>query len=381
MGQPMRALLLLLGAGLWSSTSPAAASEGPQISGFVKPALSVKYRPVAVPAQQLQVGFEETQGGLRLEETGRRLDYHLYLYLTGETIQVLTRAIPLDTDNDGNADKIFTLTTNAAKNLLREAWVNWNFNEGVKLKIGRMAVPFTSQAQSPDTELMFPNRASPNAVFLGQRDIGALASVTPQSETVSLQAGVFNGTGSGVGEVSQTGVLYALRFDLAPLGPFSQDETGATQDPWKIGWGIGLVFRPYTLYDSAGYPSSGVVDTRATTSFRITGRNIHFLAEALARYTTDTLTDRPLIDYGAFGQFGYYTRAGIEPVVRLGWVNEDTSFSAQQVYWGEAGLNIYLPEPNVAAQPARLGVHYTNEYRYTEREMAHGASAQLLVYF
>ena len=65
----------------------------------------------------------------------------------------------------------------------------------------------------------------------------------------------------------------------------------------------------------------------------------------------------------------------------MGWVNEDTSFSAQQIYWGEAGLNIYLPEPNVAAKPARLGIHYTNEYRYTEREMAHGASAQLLVYF
>lgn len=377
----MRTLLALLSAGLCSTWSQAQANTGPQISGFVKPSLSVKYRPVAVPASQFQVGFEEAKAGLRLEEEGRRLDYHLYLYLTGETVEVLTRAIPLDTDNDGNADKIFTLDTKAAKNLLREAWVNWNFTEGIKLKMGRMAVPFTSQAQAPDTELMFPNRASPNAVFLGQRDIGALVKLTPQSERASLQAGIFNGTGSAVGEVSQTGILYALRLDLAPLGPFSAVETGATQDPWKIGWGLGFVIRPYTLYDGSGYPSSGVVDMRATTSFRVTGRNLHFLAEALARYATDTLTDRPLIDYGAFGQVGYYTRLGVEPVFRLGWVNEDTSFSPQQIYWGEAGANFYLPEENAETKPARLGIHYTNEYRYTEREMAHGASAQLLVYF
>ena len=377
----MKPLLPLLTLGALGTATPAQAFGGPQISGFVKPTLSLKYRPVAVPAEQFQVGFEETQGGLRLEEDGRRLDYHLYLYLTGETVNVLTRAIPLDTDNDGNADKIFTQSTSAAKNLLREAWVRWNFTEGVKLKLGRMAVPFTSQAQAPDTELMFPNRASPNAVFLGQRDIGALATLTPQSERVSLQGGVFNGTGAGVGEVSQTGILYAFRLDVVPLGPFSRVETGATQDPWKIGWGIGLAIRPYTLYDSSGYPSSGVVDTRATTSFRITGRNLHFLAEALARYTTDTLTDRPLIDYGAFGQVGYYTRAGVEPVFRFGWVSEDTTFSTQQIYWGEAGINVYLPESSVDAKPARLGLHYTNEYRYTEREMAHGASVQLLVYF
>ena len=377
----MKTLLALLAAGLTASASPAVAADGPEISGFVKPSLSLKYRPVAVPAEQIQVGFEETKGGLRLEEEGRRLDYHLYLYLTGETVTVLTRAIPLDTDNDGNADKIFTLSTSAAKNLLREAWVRWNFNEGVKLKLGRMAVPFTSQAQSPDTELMFPNRASPNAVFLGQRDIGALATLTPQSERVSLQGGVFNGTGAAVGEVSQTGVLYAMRLDVHPLGPFSQVETGATQDPWKVGWGIGLVVRPYTVYDSSGYPSSGVVDTRATTSFRLTGRNLHFLAEGLARYSTDTLTDRPLIDYGAFGQVGYYTRSGVEPVFRLGWVSEDTTFSPQQIYWGEAGMNIHLPESNPEIKPARLGVHYTNEYRYTEQEMAHGASVQMLVYF
>ena len=177
------------------------------------------------------------------------------------------------------------------------------------------------------------------------------------------------------------GILYAIRFDLAPLGPFDRTETGATQDPWKVGWGAGVAIRPYTLYDGSGYPSTGVVDIRATSSFRVTGRNLHFLAEGLARYSTDTLSDRPLIDYGAFGQIGYYFPIGFEPVFRLGWVSEDTTFSPQQIYWGEAGANIYIQDNTTDAKPARLGIHYTNEYRYTERETAHGASVQWLVYF
>ena len=379
----MKMPFFLTAAAMLSSATPASAQDqNLEISGYVKPSIATKYRPEAVPADRFQVGFNEAKAGLRMRGySGEAFDYNVYLYLTGDALDVLTRAIPLDTDNDGDADKIYTKSAEAAKNLLREAWVNWRPTQGVNLKMGRMAIPFTSQAQAPDTELMFPNRASPNAVFLQERDLGALAQFSAAEGRVELQGGVYNGTGEALGSVSQTGVLYALRFDLAPLGAFNRSETGKTEDSWRFGWGAGVAIRPYTLYDSSGYPSTGVTDIRGTTSFRLTGRGIHFLAEALGRYTTDTLTDRPLIDFGAFGQLGWYIPSGVEPVVRVGWVTEDYSFSPQQIYWGEAGMNFYLHDPLQNAKPVRIGIHYTNEYRYTEREIAHGASAQLLVYF
>jgi hypothetical protein len=228
---------------------------------------------------------------------------------------------------------------------------------------------------------MFPNRASPNAVFLEGRDLGSLARLDLNNGVVQIQAGLFNGTGQALGEVAQSGILYALRLDLNPLGSFDHGETGRKDEPLRFGFGTGLIAHPYTLYDSAGFPSTGVLDLRGTASFRLSGSGFHLLSEALVHYMTDTITNRPEMALGAFGQVGWCSIGGVEPVARFGWVGEDQTFSPRHIYWGEAGMNFYIQDQGASGQPVRLGIHYTGEWRRTEREIAHGASAQALVRF
>jgi len=382
MDESMMRPLILSASLLLLSTPQVQAQEGPEITGYVQPALAARYRPQAVPEDQTDVGLDESKAGLRIQgESSARWGYNVYLYLTGEALEVLTHAIALDTDNDGDAEKVYTRSTSAARNLLREAWANWSASDSLHFRFGRMPVPFTSQAQAPDTELMFPNRASPNAVFLEGRDLGGLGQLDLNEGVVQIQAGLFNGTGQALGTASQAGVLYALRFDLNPLGDFGYGETGRKDEPFRFGFGAGFVAHPYTLYDSAGYPSTGVLDFRGTASFRLTGLGFHLLTEALALYKSDTITDRPEMAFGAFGQMGWCSPGGIEPVVRFGWVGEDQTFAPRHIYWGEAGMNFYITDPAQSGHPVRLGIHYTGELRLTEREIAHGASAQALVRF
>jgi len=365
-----------------SPGSHANAAESLEVTGYVKPAIASRYLPEAVPADRLTFGLEESKAGLRLAgESHSNWQYHIYLYLTGESLKVLTHAIGLDTDNDGDTEKVFTRSTSASRNLLRDAWAGWKPSGNFQMKFGRMAVPFTSQAQANDTELMFPDRASPNAVFLHGRDLGGLAQFDAPAGIIEVQAGLFNGTGQGLGASTEEGILYALRLDFNPRGAFSRGETGQKKDSFKYGFGAGLIANPYTLYDSAGYPATGVIDLRATTSFRMTGNGFHFLTEAIGRYKTDTMRSRPEAALGAFGQTGWYMKSGLEPVFRFGWVVEDYTFSPRHIYWGEAGLNLYVHDSYSDQKPIRIGLHYMGELRFTERELGHGASMQALVNF
>jgi hypothetical protein len=362
--------------------TPALAQQAPEISGYVQPSLAVRYLPQAVPQYRLAYGLAESRAGLQFQGKGHEAwEYNIYLFLTGETIDVLTHAIALDTDNDGDAEKIYTRSEPAARNFLREAWAAWTPSEAIRVQFGRMSVPYTTQAQANDTELLFPHRASPNAVFLEGRDLGATAKMEINDGVLQAQIGVFNGTGQALGLGGQTGGLYAARVDLNPLGGFDRSETGDARGPFRFGIGAGLIAHPYTKYDGAGYPSTGVVDFRGTASVRMTGGGFHILAEGLGRYEADTITHRPITALGSFGQAGWRSLGGIEPVFRLGWVVEDLSFAPRHSYWGEGGINFYLKNTQNTANPARLGIHYVGEIRYTERETAHATSAQALVRF
>ena len=136
---------IFLGAGLLS-ISPAHSSGPLEISGYVQPALAARYRPEAVPQDQLTFGLAESKAGLSLSGQGAaEWSYNIYLYLTGEALEVLTHAISLDTDNDGNSEKVYTRTAEAAQNLLREAYATWLASETTQVHFGRMSIPFKAK--------------------------------------------------------------------------------------------------------------------------------------------------------------------------------------------------------------------------------------------
>ena len=374
----MNTLITVL-ASLWVTT--AHAQEPPiQISGYVSTVIDGRFRPNATPEFQRELGFRGSRAGITF--TGTPLEdwsFKSYFYLGGETLTVLTNAGLVDSDNDGSVDSLAKDTASAVTNFVREATLSWHASDSTSLKMGRMRIPLTSQAQSPDTALMFPDRAGPNAVFLEGTDLGGLFSFDGNNSKVAGSLGLFNGTGQGVGRSTQLGVLYTGRVDINPLGAFTLDESGPGIGPYRWGFGAGFVYHPYTSYDSGGYSAVSVHDFRGSASLRFAGRGLHFLAEGLFRYEMDSLKNRPNWASGAFSQISWFLPSGIEPSARMGWAAEDQSFAPRHTLWIDGGLNMYPGYEHEPADIVKVSAHYLGEYRLTERDIAHGLSVQMQI--
>jgi hypothetical protein len=293
---------------------------------------------------------------------------------------VVTGAHASDTDNDGRMDAVSVDTANVATGLLREAYVGWHdADDRLRLHMGRMRIPFTSQASTRDTDLMFPGRSGPNEVFLQGTDLGGQGSLYLGDGKFKMRMGIFNGTGHGVADNSQRSVLYAARVDLEPLGDVSHSETRLNRGPVRFGLGAGLLWHPYNSFDAAGEPAMAFTDTRGSLSFVLSGLGMHLQVEALGRVQEDSLTARPLWATGAYAQIGALVRDRIEPVARVGGVRTDMSFDPRDTIWTDVGLNAYPHLPDEGKVPVRLGLHYLGEHRLTEAEVAHGLSFQAQV--
>ncbi len=357
--------------------SQAWAEDSWQLDGYVSPAFAATLRPNAVPQDQFDFGMTDSRVGLSFH--GAPLEhwsFKAYLLVGVDTIQAITAAEPVDSDNNGSMDSIATSTSAAMADIVRETSVSFEPAESFDIRLGRMPIPFTSQAQSPDTMLLFPSRAGPNSVFVADDDLGGLAELNLDGVFLG-SVGLFNGTGTGVSSSEDLGVLYMARVDINPLGSFGFDESRPS-GPFRLGLGAGAIFHPYTSYDSAGYKDVVFTDIRCSLSLRLAVAGLSTGAELLRRFQQDSLTSRPVEATGAFGWAGWYLPMGLEPMLRLGWVVEDQSFAPLQTRWAEAGVNIYPRHADeTRAESVKFTLQYNGEYRITERDIAHGIGSQL----
>ena len=371
------ALPLLL---CWLHSVPEA--QATEITGWVSPQWGAIYRPQARPEDQFEYGMQMARVGFHFSgEPLENWSYVAYTVLGVDRIDAVTGVTPVDTDNDGTTDTISTTTSSAVASQVREATLRWTPLDILELRLGRMRIPFSSQAQSPDTALMFPQRSGPNDSFLKGTDLGGLLVAHVGEEHLVARIGAFNGTGVVAGTAPQRGVLYSARVDINPLGGFSLDESGPGIGPLRIGVGAGALYRPYTTFDSAGYEDVSVQDLRLSTSLRMAFLGLHIQAEGLYRQQTDSLTQRPVQTAGAYGQAGWYFPIGVEPAARVGWVSEDRSFSPREVQWVEVGVNYYPYRDEEPADRLKLTLLYLGEDRITEGEQAHGLSGALQLKF
>ncbi len=368
----MIALLLTL-------TAPARAGLL-QIEGFVSPQLTATVRPKAVPADQLTGGLQNSAAGVIFSgEPDERWAFKTYLlFAPSDVFPALTGVSALDRNNDGNVDGLETTSADALGSVLREVSVTWRPTGRFDFKLGRMPLPFTSQAQSPDTALLFPQRSGPNRAFLADDDLGGLLSFNLDGVAIA-RLGLFNGTGVGPGAADELGAMYLGRLDINPLGSFDFAETAGTNAPLRIGLGAGLAYHPYTSYDSAGYPDVRVSDFRGSASIRVAAAGVSVSAELLRRYQVDDLTDRPVEATGAYGQAGWLLDFGLEPIFRMGWTAEDQSFDPRYTIWTDAGFNFYPGFDGPNPDGVRITAQYLSENRVTEQEAARGLSAQVQV--
>jgi hypothetical protein len=379
-----------------AATAPEAAQprQGARLQGYIQPALGVRYRPDGVPRDQWQFGADATRIGVELG--GSPIEgwfYNLHLVVGGEILSPLIDVAVVDRIGDGSPNDIdatFQLTPGIA---FEEAVIGYALSDAVNVRIGQMRIPFTVQHQSPNTRLMFPQRSGPNEVFLKGTDLGALTSADFGQITAS--AGVFNGTGTtpfagepfdpscGCNRVVR-GLMYTGRVDMMPLGAFPLGVRAKSDQPLRLGFGAGLLYFPFSTFDNSGFSNARVRDLRASASLRLAAAGLTAQAELLRRQQTDSLSFRPIIATGGYGQLSYYVPVssdfGFAPIARWGGAVEDQSFDARTTYWTEAGLALYIhPANGDPRDEIRMTIHYLDERRVTEGENAHGLIAQLQV--
>ena len=352
-----------------------AQADDVQISGYVRPVFQGVYRPTAVPLDQREIRLGTSLGGVIFDgQVTDNWSFRSHLRLGVGTVSVLTGVGTVDTNNDGEVDGVVSSNGEAIGQIVREAAVTYSPIDELSIRAGRLKVPFTSQAQASDTALLFSERAGPGRIFHADDDLGALMLVN-MADRVTTSLGVFNGEGMGVDPVDTRGAVYMSRVDVHPFGSFEFDESHPQGQDFRLGFGGGLIWHAYTAFDSAGYDNIFVGDLRASGSVRLAVAGLSVSGEVLYRLQRDDLTDRPIQATGAFGQAGWRTPIGFEPIFRIGSLIEDQTFAPRTTRWLEGGMNYYPQQQSDDPNAIRYSVQYTGENRITEQEVAHGIIA------
>ena len=352
-----------------------ARADSTDVNGYIRPAFQATFRPTGVPEDQQNVGMTGSLAGLIFEGSpAKHWSFRTHMRVGADAIGVLTSVSTVDTDNDGSVDGVVASRSAAIGQILREASVTYSPFSELAIRAGRLPVPFTSQAQASDTALLFSERAGPGRLFQAADDLGALLAVN-LDERVTTSLGVFNGDGMGVDASSVRGAMYMGRLDLHPLGSMDFDESRPQEQEFRFGLGGGVIWHAYTVFDSAGYDNIFVGDLRASGSVRLAWAGLSASAEVLYRLQRDDLTDRPLEASGAFGQFGWRSAIGLEPMFRFGRLIEDETFAPRTTQWVETGMNYYPGQRSEDPNAVRFTLQYTGENRITEQENAHGVVA------
>jgi hypothetical protein len=350
------------------------------LSGYLQPQVGMTYRPSALPRDKLEYGASATAAGIEISgQPWTRWGYDLHLIVAGESREVVTGVETVDSNGDGVPDDVSAETETTPSLLVERATINYQPVALVGVVIGQMRIPFTAQEQSPQTALMFPQRSGPNEVFLKGPDLGALAVLTVKGDLLRASLGAFNGSGAPVGEGEDRGLVYSLRVDVNALGPFPFGEGDLERGRLRVGVGAGLLYYPASVYDASGYLASRIRDLRSSASLRLAARGLYLQAEVLRRQRTDSLSSRPVVATGAYGQGSYFlpieAPIGLAPIARIGYAAEDQGFDPRKTLFLEAGITVY-PRPD---EPDDLKVvaQYLGERRLTEGEDAHGAILQV----
>jgi hypothetical protein len=379
----MRSLWLLLLA------TPAFADELPaplriDVGGYLQPQAGLKHRPSAVPRDRWEYGVSGSRAGIRLGgEPLTGLFWRLEVVAGTRTLDVVTSAAPVDADGDGQADDVALERQATATLEIEDATVRYLPTPLFELVFGRLRIPLTLEAASPNTELMFPDRAGPNEVFLSGPDLGAMGVLHLDVAHVTASAGVWNGTGreTSPGQAGGRGLGVSARVDwtsdVFPIG-----DTDFARGGPRFGVGAGVLYRQSLGFDDVGNDGAETRDLRLAGSVRFAALGFYLAAEVLRRQTSDNLSARTRAATGAYGQASFFAPLGpvaLAPVARVGWSREGEEIAPRETIFLEAGLTFY--PSSAKPERCRILAAYVGEQRKTEGEDAEGAVVQVQVTF
>lgn len=407
--RPLRLLPLILAAFFALSSSPARAEDAsedegateekassgagiqlspPSVRGYLQPRVELTYRPEARAEDRWTYGVANSQVGLvLLGSLSSRWHYVTHVVVSADAFDTVTDVEFFDSDGDGTPDSVETERRPLPGLFLEEASIAFDASEWLRLKLGQMRIPFTVQHQSPNSELLFPNRSGPNQAFLSGTDGGLLALFSTPDRVLQGSAGVFGGSEVPVfvEETRESGPLFSLRLDYAPLGWFPYDEAVVTPGPLRVGLGAGLLYHPGVVFDEEGFIDSTVTDLRMSASVRVAGRGMAFQAEVLRRHRTDNLLSQPTVDTGAYAQGSALVLStddvAVAPIARFGWTGENQQIDTRTTLFVEGGLAFYFKVVPQQPDALKLVAQYVGEFRRTENEDAHGGVIQAQLRF
>jgi len=378
-------------AGAVVAPPPDAAPKTPrlEVSGYLAPGFGLKGRPDALPRDRLEYGFVGGAGLIFKAAPFPMWSANLHIVLSSQLLNLVTGASEADFNGDNIPDAIVVSEQRfeLPGKLLEEATVTFQPAQVFALRGGVLRIPFTVQQQSPNTALLFPNRSQPNEVFVSGSDLGVLAEGNFGDGRLRGSVGIFNGSSLGL-QLRKTvprGIVYSFRADVNPFGDFPFWEGDAKRGRFRLGLGGGLLYRPETLFNDAGYTAGSADDVRVSASLRMAVAGLYVGIEYLHRTQTDTISSRPKVADGAYTQISYFIPVrpsfALAPIARLGITVENENVEPRQTGWLDAGFSFFpradAPEPDAL----KLTLQYLLERRFTEGEDAHGFVAQVQLKF
>ncbi len=289
------------------------------------------------------------------------------------------------------------------RNPLRDARLEIDRIRDLNVSVGQFKVPFSRQRMLSSSAMNLVDRSIANVEFNLDRDLGVMFNskdVAGLGHRLAYYAGVFMGEGRNSFNLTDFGMLYVGRLEVAPFGKYDDDSDGDLARSKKPGMTLGAAY----AYHDRAHAARGVVGDypadRGTTDFHHATADLLFkwhgvslssalhLRRGFNRKSGGALddTNMPIATVAARSGLGYFAQLGyvvpkipLEVVARYGFLRNVFGDSSSMIDADEAGggLNYYfvgndlklqmdyfrLWDETMGATPAEAARHGTDRLR------------------
>ncbi len=267
----------------------------------------------------------------------------------------------------------FNLCINAAASggaILQQAWFDVKANNSLAFRVGKFKTPYTHAYLTTLGETLLPSVPTSltstvimphvlNAVnpTIGTGfDLGVMAHGLVANNKLSYEAGIFNGTGSGVNTATKTlsddikglpSLFYAGRIAVMPFGymPTSQGNPNNLNDE-KLMFALSANVNVEAQSESTN-------DSRYGFEFAYMKNKLYVAAEAYMMHIG--FTDRQKIDdtfnyWGAYIQAGYFVAPQWQVAVRYDVMDRNATDKDGLINMPAVGFNYFIKDTNLKLQ-------------------------------
>ena len=267
----------------------------------------------------------------------------------------------------------FNLCINAAASggaILQQAWFDVKANNALGFRVGKFKTPYTHAYLTTLGETLLPSVPTSltstvimphvlNAVnpTIGTGfDLGVMAHGLVANNKLSYEAGIFNGTGSGVNTATKTlsddikglpSLFYAGRIAVMPFGymPTSQGNPNNLNDE-KLMFALSANVNVEAQSESTN-------DSRYGFEFAYMKNKLYVAAEAYMMHIG--FTDRQKIDdtfnyWGAYIQAGYFVAPQWQVAVRYDVMDRNATDKDGLINMPAVGFNYFIKDTNLKLQ-------------------------------